>query len=197
LGALPVFERDRLLLRVRALTFGPDLGAFSTCPSCAAPVEFTAPVAPMTEQAEGEATIAWIEEGRELRLRPASTLDLLASLEVAEESAAEAIVLSRCLRVDGAPVEPGEVAQWPSARAQFNQWHEAMARSFALTCPQCSESFTIPLDVPRFLWREVRHEARRLFDDVHVLAAHYGWAERDILKMNRARRAAYLERVPS
>ena len=51
------------------------------------------------------------------------------------------------------------------------------------------------LDVPGLVWDEVDAVARRLVDEVHALASAYGWAERDILAMGAARRAAYLARV--
>lgn len=37
--------------------------------------------------------------------------------------------------------------------------------------------------------------AERLFDEVHLLALHYHWAERDILALTAARRGRYLQRL--
>ena len=42
---LSLAERNRLLLRLHELSFGPMLSVFATCPHCAAPLEFSVPVA--------------------------------------------------------------------------------------------------------------------------------------------------------
>ena len=61
-------------------------------------------------------------------------------------------------------------------------------------CIACGETWTDRLDVVGYVWEEITERARRLLDDVHGLAAHYGWSEREILAMSGARRDAYLRR---
>jgi hypothetical protein len=200
LAALPVFERDRRLLRLRELTFGPTLEAVATCPRCAASMEFAMPVEAVVANLERSADSNWVEwvvDDRRLRLRAATTLDLRASLGAPAVAAAEEIVLMRCLSVDDASEDARATARLPSVREHFDRLHAATELRCALVCPQCEHDSTLDLDVPRFVWLEVRHAARRLLEDVHALARHYGWGEREIANMSPRRRAAYLELVAS
>jgi len=196
LAAFPIFERDRLLLRLRILSFGSSLQATATCPGCAETVEFLASVTSILGESESlapESTLDWVESGTRLRLRAVTTLDLLASLEAPDVETAEDILLSRCLSVDDAFTDVASWAQTPGVRAQFERLHSPMDVSFALTCPHCSHHATLSLNVPHFVWLEVQHAAKTLLGDIDVLASRYGWSERDIVNMPPRRRAAYLE----
>ena len=64
-----------------------------------------------------------------------------------------------------------------------------------LRCPACGHAWTTSFDITGYLWEEIDARARRLLDEVHVLARAYGWPEREILGLTEARRAAYLERA--
>ena len=56
-------------------------------------------------------------------------------------------------------------------------------------CIACGESWTERLDVVGYVWEEIAERARRLLDEVHGLAAHYGWSEqRNPLHERRATR---------
>ena len=61
-------------------------------------------------------------------------------------------------------------------------------------CMACGEAWSDRLDVAGCVWEEIAARARRLLDEVHVLAIYYGWSERQILAMSAARRDAYLQR---
>jgi hypothetical protein len=50
-------------------------------------------------------------------------------------------------------------------------------------------------DIISFFWTELDSLARRLLQDVHVLAKAYSWREADILSMSATRRQFYLEMV--
>jgi hypothetical protein len=196
LAALPLAARNLLLLRMRQLSFGPQLEGTGTCPHCAGVLEFTLPLTAVIanlEQRSGIDCVEWDEDGKRLRLRSANTADLLSSLQEPSAEAAEELVLTRCTSVDNAPAERQELAGLQGVRARFEQLNAAAELRCALTCPQCSRSSTLDLDITRFLWLEVCHAARQLLRDVHALASGYGWSEREIASMSPRRRAAYLE----
>lgn len=193
---LPLFERDRLLLEMRALSFGPTLEATALCPACGATLEFTTSTAAVIRDLESQReqrSFEWTEDGTQLCLRAATTRDLFRSLDAGSIDAAEDAVLMGCLRVGEKPADETALRRWPSVRAHFERMHAATLVSFRLACSQCGDQFTLDFDVPRFVWLEIRHAARRLLSDVHVLASHYGWNEREIVTMSPQRRAAYLE----
>jgi hypothetical protein len=196
LAALPLAARNLLLLRLRQLSFGPQLEGTGTCPHCAGALEFTLPLTAVIanlEERSGTDYVEWDEDGRRLRLRSANTADLLSSLQEPSPEAAEELVLTRCMSVDNAPGERQVLARLSDARARFEQLNAPAELHCALTCPQCSSSSTLDLDITRFLWLEVCHAARQLLHDVHALASRYGWSEREIVSMSPRRRAAYLE----
>lgn len=195
LGALPIAERNRLLLCLHGLTFGPLLSVFGVCPKCGAQFEFCVSAAEMTARVEGQCSagrVVWNEEGRQYRLRAVTTDDLLATLGVPEASAAQDLLLTRCLEMSPEP-EPGRLPASAAFQQRFEQLHAATELSCTVDCPGCSSREVLDLDIARFLWLEVRYAARRLLDEIHELASAYGWSERAIVQMGAVRRSAYLE----
>lgn len=208
LATLPVAERDRLLLRLRELTFGAELGVFGRCEACGEPLEFTlradeiAAELAVATAAAGGTTVEWAEAGRRYRIRPVTTEDLAATLAVPDVGAAGELLLARCVEVEGAaeadslsPDEaPAPASAFPASVARrFTELHAAAEVRCAIDCPACGAGQVLDLDIGQFLWREIAVAARRMLADVHLLALAYGWAERDIIALSAARRAAYLE----
>jgi hypothetical protein len=192
LGALPVSERNLLLLELHEMSFGPALDAVGRCRYCAAPFEFTVPAARLAALARDGAAdreLSWTEGERRYRLRQLTTDDLIASLEPREAGAAQQLLLSRCLTIspDGDPSE--------AALERFDRLHAGTELACAIACPQCGSAEQVDLDIGRFLWTEVRRAAKRLLREVHALAAAYGWSEPAVLALGEPRRAAYLELV--
>ena len=62
-------------------------------------------------------------------------------------------------------------------------------------CPTCGAVSQPVLDPAALVWREFAALARRLEDEVHVLARAYGWSEPEILALSEQRRRRYVERV--
>ena len=52
-----------------------------------------------------------------------------------------------------------------------------------LTCPACGHNELVALDVAGYVWAEVDAWARRLLEEVHVLASAYGWSEGQIVAL--------------
>ena len=61
-----------------------------------------------------------------------------------------------------------------------------------LTCPECRNGWSEMFDIVSFFWAEIDAWARRILQDVNVLARAYGWRERDILALSPVRRQLYL-----
>lgn len=62
----------------------------------------------------------------------------------------------------------------------------------ALSCPACGHSWSAGFDIGAYFWREIDAWAGRLLQEVHLLAAAYGWREADILALSPWRRRCYL-----
>jgi len=201
LGARPIAEVNLLLLRLRELTFGPELAVFGRCPECGQQLEFTLPAGPRAAQqaAATAGPVEWTEDGCRYRLRPVTTDDLAAALAVADPAAAEDRLLARCLEIrpdqPGAPPVNSPPVNSPAVRKRFEELHADAEIRCAVSCPGCSGQHLLDLDIARFLWREVATAASRLLTEVHLLATAYGWPERDIMRLPARRRAAYLQLV--
>jgi len=197
LSALPLADRNLLLLRLHELSFGPFLNVFGVCPNCAARLEFAVRVAEMAALLESKPSaraVTWTEAGRQYRMRPVTTDDLIASLDAADVRPAQELLLERCLEVSP-PHEPGRLSATPTVLQKFEQVQATTKLSCAIECPGCSERELLDLDIGRFLWAEVRTAARRLLGEIHELASAYGWSEQAIAGMGADRREAYLEMV--
>jgi hypothetical protein len=202
LPVMPVAARDLELLRLRALTFGPELAVLGTCPACGERLEFTLDAGQLATRlaaAAGADPAEWTEDGQRYRLRPVTTDDLLATLAVPGPEQAQALLLARCLEQiqdhdsKRAVVSPLRSPYPLSVVKRFEELHADAELRCAIDCPACSARHVHDFDIARFLWREVTVAARRLLAEVHALAAAYGWGERDIMRLSPLRRAAYLE----
>jgi hypothetical protein len=194
LAEIALADRNRLLLRLRELTFGSELRAVADCSDCAATLEVSLPVAELVPAGEADRS-AWTEAGHRFALRAATTADLLATLAAPDLERAEELMLARCLTVDP-PVAPGE-RLGSEVRARFEALHALAEVRLMLVCPECGREQVLDLDIARFLWTELRRAATQLLREIHTLATGTGWSESEILAMSPQRRAAYLELVGS
>jgi hypothetical protein len=194
---LDVGSRDVLLARLLAATAGPLVWARAVCSSCGAaldvPVDVAA-VAALPVHAPGEGLTVEVD-GTPVRFRLPTTGDLLALRNVAPEVARDRL-LRRCL---GLPDSAGPVPEAVAAAvdAAMETAAPAGAIDLVVACPDCATTTAAALDVPLLLWPEVEARATVLIEQVHALAAAYGWTEPDVLALSPRRRAAYLELVGS
>jgi hypothetical protein len=202
LSALSLGRRDALLLEVRQHIFGDRLEAYTECPGCGERLEFSCScrslLAETPPQAGGERTI--VVEGCLFRLRCPDSHDAAAVAMSGTLEAARRTLLSRC-------VSPADASEM-SIDALPEPVHTAIASELAaidpqaevlldLCCPACGRAWQAVFDILPFLWTEIRARARRLLQEIDVLARTYGWAEADILGMSEARRGLYLQMAMS
>jgi hypothetical protein len=193
LANLPLGERNALLLELRAMTLGRRMDGFAVCPDCGAQLEFALDA---RELAKGlRAQPAEAEDLDGYTMRPANSLDLLASSAAASEEEARSILLARSLGVEEA--ELGSLGFDETVAAflleRFEQINASAEIRVQLQCAVCHSHPSLDLDIATFLMREIAAAARRLMRDIHELASAYGWSEQSIAAMSATRRAAYLE----
>ncbi len=125
--------------------------------------------------------------GSSARFRLPSGADLLA---IQSEDDRERELERRC-------IEPAEVPA--PLRRRIEAAMEALAPSLSGMlegeCPGCGATVHIGFDPQRYVLDELKQRAAFLFDEVHLLASRYRWAERDILALPQSRRARYAELV--
>jgi hypothetical protein len=195
LADLPVGRRDRLLLELRERRFGPVADCVVRCADCGETLQFPLRLATLAvaAPAESHGVVDW--QGAPLRVRAATSRDLLALAGVGDQAAMTAALLQRCTaRLDAAgtatPV-PAEAAE--AVAAEMARLDPGADLRLTLSCTGCGAEWTSLFDIGAYLWREVDAEARRLLVEVDALARAYSWSESEILRLSRARRQAYLE----
>ena len=58
--------------------------------------------------------------------------------------------------------------------------------------PALRDRYVLPIRPLRFFFAEWMTGVGGLYEEIHYLAYHYHWTERDILEMSRAKRRRYL-----
>lgn len=194
LAALPLAERNAMLLRLRTITFGRRIEGFALCPECGAQLEFTLHAEDLEKQLHAPAEEACLETG--MRMRPANSNDLAAAMAADDEAEARAQLLVRTLELPAAleAIPLGqERPEWPQWLERFERLNASAEVRCVLPCAACGGRPVLDLDIAGFLWREVALAARRLLAEIHRLARAYGWSEQAITAMSATRRATYLE----
>lgn len=209
---LLVADRLYLMLQLRRATFGDRVRANLICPwpGCGkrvsldfaisdVPVEAPpqpGPVHTMTLSAAADG------DGRDVafRLPTGADQEELSDLLDDNEGVALTALLTRCVQRIGQDDDPAEesVAGLSAlARSEIEECMRRAAPNVAQTmdarCTECGRGFTAPLDVQRFFLGELRNDGTRLYQEVHYLAYHYHWAERDIMAMTRDKRHTYID----
>lgn len=176
---LPLPERDRRLLAIRAETFGPSMPGRASCPGCGAELEMDLDALALADA---------LPSGTDQDLRPLTSRDLAAAAGTSD------IAATLRQRIAGPDLDGDAAAMADRMIAEAAERAELGIR---LTCAGCGAEWTEVLDVPAFVWAEVEAAAVSLLAEVADLAAAYGWDERDILALSPARRLAYLARARS
>jgi len=199
---LPLGQRDRLLLEAHRHCFGDALDAFARCPNCQEGVELAFSCSRLLNAAVdcAHATSTLLIQGHALDLRCPNSADLAAAASCVDVAAARKLLLARCAaRATGVgpPIEllPEPIqSEIAAALANLDPHAETW---LALSCPACGHAWRIVFEIATFVWTQVRTRARRLLQDVDVLARTYGWREADVLGLSEVRRAQYVEMAVS
>ena len=197
---ISIGRRDAELIRLRCACYGPRAPAYLGCPHCGEGMGFTIDLEAVLELAPTDDPVAFelAQAPFWLRARLPSTSDLRAAGAVTQADAARRVLLERCVLEAtraGDRVDPGSLPESVQAalEAEFEARDPLSDLRFDQACPSCGERFLASFDMATYLWRELAVDARRVVQEVDVLARNYGWSEADILAMSRARRHTYLE----
>lgn len=197
LAALPLGLRDRLLLDVRRQLLGDEYPIGVQCPACGERLEFTATTDELAPpgQPPPPDRVEVVHGDWRLAARPVCSRDLAVlrpgqTRVQARVALASAVILS----AEGPAERPPDDAL--AALAEALATADPMADlEFALSCPACRHQWLVAFDITAYFWRELTRMAHRLLDEVHELAAAYGWGAADILSLSPAARAYYLSRI--
>jgi hypothetical protein len=204
---LSVGDREALLLQLRRATFGERLEAVLPCPSagCGERMELTLDVGDLLlppyrdVRRWHDLTVDIDGAAYALSFRLPTARDIDRAAPIARTDPAEAArELVRCSvrhsERDGTWVDPGAlpaavVTRLGAAMADLDPQAEL---DLDLRCPACEQRFSMLFDVATFFLCELDGRGARVLEEVHALASHYHWSEREILHMPSSRRAVYL-----
>jgi hypothetical protein len=196
-------SRDAQLCELRAATFGDDLVGLATCPGCRRDLELTGSMRDLMTAAApaGAETVTSAFDGYQVSARLPTIADLsrgtqrAADVRDARRRLLDMIIIEAAH--DGRPVPidelPAQVLD--DLEDQLAAADQSADTQFALRCPDCGAEWAETFDIAAFFWTELNSWAVRTLEDVHQLAAAYGWPEHVILDMAERRRRIYLELI--
>lgn len=185
-------DREAVLLHLRRATFGETLTSVLRCPheGCDERMDLELRVSDLLVPPSSAEEVNTLTIGNEeIRFRLPNGGDLEAAAELARDDvgAAARLLLSRC-------VLSGNADAYALAKrmAELDPQAELVLE---LTCTKCGRAFTALFDTASFFFGELGAQRERLYREIHQLALHYHWSERDILGMTPSRRRKYLHLI--
>lgn len=201
-SSLSLGERDSRLLSLREWTFGPQITGITRCPKCRDEIELSFQVLDLRiPSAEIQDDLTLTFEEFQIRFRLPTCADLAT---MSQGNAAEASVLRRLIAQCVSSVKHGNESVEPESlpdavldalSARMSELDPQAETELALSCESCGVRWNALFDVESFFWSEIQAWATRLFQEVHELAASYGWSESAILSMTPLRRSLYLNLI--
>ncbi len=200
LAALPLSQRNALLLSLRRATFGDELPGKSDCPQCGETVEFELNCREFATDTTKPEHKHISLENYTVTIRPLNSFDLAAAACATELQHARDLLSDRCVvearhydNIITPATLPKEIRGRITETAAATDPQAEMLLN--LNCPACDHQWQSLFDIAHILWLEISTRAQRLLMDVHLLARAYGWTEEEILKLSDLRRSAYLQMV--
>ena len=208
LATLNVAQRDRYLLHLRALTFGPLFKGLIDCPLCGQRLELefntqdlpvSLSILPDPESMDVLRTeTAFHMDQYEVHFRLPNSIDLALLSEAIDRSTARQRLLEACIVSVQQEEKSISVSELPSrvldqVVEQMDQADPITDLTLPTSCPNCGQISEILFDIATFFWGEIQSWSARLIREIHALATAYGWHETDILAMSPWRRKQYLE----
>ncbi len=186
---LSIGQRDALILTLRERTFGSQFTSVISCPRCNTMLDLQFSVADVRADLPTTTTITFTFNDHSILVRLPTSRDVLAAMQTDDPLSA---LVRRCV----ADSEFEYDADWIHHCSQALVHADPQADvELNLICPECELAWTATFDIVNFFWHEVERWSRHIFNDVHLLALHYGWSEADILALSPRRRQLYLEMV--
>lgn len=200
LARLSIGRRDARLLKLRAIHFGESFEMRVLCPKCEAALEFSMEMSQLIQD-EPDATDGTLAfDGGRVHYRLPDSTDMASISHIEDPVLSRQALLGRCIDVvdeDGKSIHPSEVST-AVLDAVISRWAEEDPQAditFKLKCAACNHGWRTVFDILSYFWLELETFDRRIQDEVHQIASHYGWAEEKILRMTADRRKRYIELI--
>jgi hypothetical protein len=170
------------------------------CPRCAEKIELAFETADVRAESADSASenIAVKVAEFVVNLRVPNSIDLAAVAGASGGHEANRVLFDRCLLSadhQGMPTRALPVEVMDAAVARLAEVDPQADVQVVVACPACEHEWRVVFDIAAFFWAEIEVWARRLLNEVHLLASAYGWSEREVLMLSPLRRQFYLDAV--
>lgn len=205
--ALAAGDREALLLHLRRVTLGDRLSCVLSCPACGSLMDLdldvrdllVAPSSVDSARHEARLTTASGTVRVGFRLPSGADLEHVVALARRDPAGAVRVVAERCVdRIEedstGAarPLVDELIDPLVAAMGERDPQAEILLDA---ACPECGARATAPFDTASYVLDEISRHLDALLREVHVLASHYHWSERQILRLPARRRRTYLQYI--
>ena len=204
--SLSIGDREALLLHLRRLTLGEKMSCVFRCPACAEKLDLELEVSelllpPYWHSSDVHETLIHSDDASyrvRFRLPNGADQERAATLVASAPESAIELILQHCVQeiVDEQTGEPAQPIPAPVADALGDKMAELDPQAEIVLdqrCPACGVSFQTPFDIADYFYQEICGRESNLHREIHLLAFHYHWSERDILRLTRRRRLRYLD----
>ena len=207
--SLIVGDRDALLLHLRRLTLGNKILSVVTCPrkTCQEKMDLDFSISDILQDENNNArpfhdiVVQHYSDIYRVRFRlpTGADQDIIGRVALRDPKAASELLVRRCIheiwnhnaKIEFENTLPKILIDSLSQRmAELDPQAEIL---FNLICPSCNKNFIIYFDIGYYFFKELLANSQELYREIHILAQHYHWSEKDILNFSCAKRRMYLE----
>jgi hypothetical protein len=197
---MSVGDRVSLLLNARKLMMGDTISCTVDCPKCKKSMSVDLSISKLLNikhpKPENDYEIKAC--GYAIHVKPLTAEDQ--DLAAANSESIDELVqnMARACIVQS---EPGLPADLPEAileaiGSQIEEIDPLSDISFNLSCAECNHAFQASFDAEDFVFREIGvTRYQQLEREIHWLAFHYHWSEKEILSLPSSKRKRYVELV--
>ncbi|MCL1976763.1 MAG: hypothetical protein FWG55_01430 [Candidatus Bathyarchaeota archaeon] len=195
---LPVGDRIALILHLRKITFGPILHCTIQCPNCADNLSIDFPIDSILQppQTNPQTTYHLKLEDYSLQIRPITGADLENITLNQNTPNLQEKLLRYCILTSDPPLpEILNTQLQEQLSTKLSEIDQQADLTLNINCHACNKTFQTPLDIEDFFFQEVTSRCRQLEREIHWIALHYHWTEKDILALPSSKRKRYVELI--
>lgn len=202
---MTVGDRVAILLNLRKLTLGEIMHCEINCPSCKEIIFIDLSVSNLLQPVESLPKTEYeIKiDNFTLKVRLPNGRDqgaMLSSygnttiLQSASQAASDAI---RSFIVSSEPSLPDVISDDFVAKlgSEMEKLDPQSNILLNIECPTCKDSFQTPFFIEDFFFQEISAIQGQVEEEIHWLAYHYHWSEKDILSLTMKRRKRYVDLI--
>jgi hypothetical protein len=199
LKKLSLGDRAWLLLLIRELLIGRQISCTADCPKCGKAMSLDISTDAIRSAAHPDPKVEYELEvlGFRLYLRPltAEDQDVIVAQASQTNSLTQDLARKCILRSEPSLPENLPESLVEAVGKQLEEIDPISDVHFSLLCPECGHTFSSSLPIEEYVLRELAVHAHQLEREVHWLAFHYHWSEREILSLSAVKRRRYVELV--